>query len=118
MGLGWHYLAGAFLDVIRYLVWWLVGGLVAGGSWYVGANVYENWVRETPAPRVRLAAELRLRRDVRRGCRVLEDYLARQETHGSRTEGRPQNRSAQPQRWIGNPHPLSRRTHWRQRADE
>ena len=50
MGLGWHYLAGAFLDVIRYLVWWLVGGLVAGGSWYVGANVYENWVRETPAP--------------------------------------------------------------------
>jgi hypothetical protein len=42
-GLGWHYLAGTFLDVIRYLVWWLVGGLLAGGScWYVGANVYEN----------------------------------------------------------------------------
>jgi len=46
-GLGWHYLAGAFVDVIRYLIWWLVGGLVAGGTcWYVGANVYENWVRE------------------------------------------------------------------------
>ena len=39
-GLGWHFLAGAFLDVIRYLMWWIVGGLVAGGScWYVGANV-------------------------------------------------------------------------------
>jgi hypothetical protein len=104
----WHYLAGAFLDVIRYLMWWLVGGLIAWGScWYVGANVYENWVRETPAPRVLLAAELRLRRDLRRGCRALEEYLARQEAHGSRTEGRPQSRSAQPQRRVGNSHPLS-----------
>jgi hypothetical protein len=31
-----------------------------------GAEAYQNWVRETPAPRVRLVAELRLRRDVRR----------------------------------------------------
>lgn len=76
-GVGWHQLAEALLDVTRYLLWWLMGGLVACGSWwYVGAEVYQNWVRETPAPRVRLVAELRLRRDVRRGCRALEKYLA------------------------------------------
>lgn len=65
------------LDVTWYLLWWLMGGLVACGSWWYGsAEAYQNWVRETPAPRVRLVAELRLRRDVRRGCRALEKYLA------------------------------------------
>jgi hypothetical protein len=77
-GLGWRHLAEAFLDVTRYLLWWLMGGLVACGSWWcvgAGAEIYQNWVRETPAPRVRLVAELRLRREARRGCRALEKYL-------------------------------------------
>lgn len=76
-GLGRHYLAETFLDVTRYLLWWLVGGLVACGSWwYGGVEVYHNWVRESPAPPVRLVTELRLRREARRGFRALEKYLA------------------------------------------
>lgn len=76
-GHGRHYLAETFLDVTRYLLWWLVGGLVACGSWwYGGVEVYHNWVRESPAPPVRLVTELRLRREARRGFRALEKYLA------------------------------------------
>jgi hypothetical protein len=79
-GHGRHYLAETFLDVTRYLLWWLVGGLVACGSWwYGGVEVYHNWVRESPAPPVRLVTELRLRREARRGFRALEKYLAQQQ---------------------------------------
>lgn len=75
--LGRHDLAEAFFDLTRYLLWWVVGGLVACGSWSCGGvEVYHNWVREFPAPRVRLVAELRLRREARQGCRALEKYLS------------------------------------------
>ena len=75
-GFGRHDLAEAFLDVTRYLLWWVVGGLIACGSWWHGGvEVYQSWVRESPAPRVRLVSELRLRREARQGCRALERYL-------------------------------------------
>lgn len=76
-GLGWHDLAEALHDVTRYLLWWVIGGLVACGSWwYGGVELYHNWVRESPAPRVRLVTELRIRREAGQGRRALERYLA------------------------------------------
>jgi hypothetical protein len=75
--LGRRDLGEGFLDLTRYLLWWVFGGLVACGSWSCGGvEVYHSWVREFPAPRVRLVNELRLRREARRGCRALENYLS------------------------------------------
>jgi hypothetical protein len=76
-GIGWQQMGYALIDLTRYFLWWCMGGLVACGSgWCAGQLMYTEWVRDTPAPRIRLFAELRLRREVARGLVTMEDFLA------------------------------------------
>ena len=74
---GVSYLATAVADLVRYLSWFVVGSLVAGGAvWCAGYGAYQDWADEHPSPRIRTRAEWRLRREVSRGIAELETYLA------------------------------------------
>ena len=73
---GVSYLATAVADVIRYLSWFVMGSLVAGGAvWCAGCGAYQGWADEHPWPRIRTRAEWRLRREAARGIAELETYL-------------------------------------------
>lgn len=91
--LAWQQLWYTWLELVSYLLWWLMGGLVAlGGCYYVGQLVYMDWVRENPPPRIRFLAERRLRRDLARGLADLEEYLYEQDP-AHVMDGRPRQPS-------------------------
>jgi len=74
---GVSHLATAVADLVRYLSWFVVGSLVAGGAvWCAGHRAYQGWADEHPSPRSRTRAEWRLRREVARGIAELETCLA------------------------------------------
>lgn len=75
-GLAWQQLANALWDVLDFLRWTLMAGLIASGAaWTGGQFLYGDWVREHPPPHLRLLAQQRLRRHIGRGLADLEEYL-------------------------------------------
>lgn len=75
----WGALNDQVVDALRYLWWWLVGGLIAmsaglyGGS--VAMDAYHEWQKAgPPARRTRRRDEAAL--EARRGIRQIECFLA------------------------------------------
>jgi hypothetical protein len=74
---GVGFLATAAADLVRYVTWFVTGGLVAAGAVQcAGYRAYQGWADEHPSPRIRTRADWRLRREVTRGIAELEGYLA------------------------------------------
>lgn len=75
----WGALNDQLLDALRYLWWWLVGGLIAmSAGWYGGAvamEAYHEWQRSGPPPRRRPRRD-EVAREAQRGVRQIELFLA------------------------------------------
>jgi hypothetical protein len=83
--LSWRDLALLLVDLGRLVLWCLAAGLVGLGSGCCAGRFSAlDWMRTNPAPRVRLLAELRLRRLVARG---LGDLTASLEADAGREAG-------------------------------
>jgi hypothetical protein len=76
-GVGVRQVAYVVVDAMRYLLWFLLAGLVGSGSgWCTGYLSYADWAGANPPPRFRLAEEIRLRRAVLRGVDDIDAYLS------------------------------------------
>ena len=75
----------ALLNVLRYLVWSLMSGLIAAGSGRCGGyDAYSAWTQAgPPAPRCRFRDDSAVTRDAARGIEEIEAFLAAQD-HASR----------------------------------
>jgi hypothetical protein len=82
-GLSWRDLALVLVDLGRLVLWCLIAGLVGLGSGCCAGRFSPlDWMRANPAPRLRLVAELRLRREVARGLGELTAYLEKDAVRG------------------------------------
>lgn len=65
-----------FVEVLQYLAWALVGGLIAvGACWYGGYGAYLAWQKAGPPIR-RQHADARIAHDAARGIAEIEAILA------------------------------------------
>lgn len=69
----WEAFPYALLDLLRYLAWYLVCGLIMAGTWYGGHAAYAAWRRTGPPP---LRRRVRVAREASRGISEIETFLA------------------------------------------
>lgn len=83
----------ALVNVLRYLLWSLMSGLVAAGASRCGDfDVYTAWKRSgPPAPRCRFEAR-EVTRDAARGIAEIEEFLAAHRQAPNRADDRPKRR--------------------------
>lgn len=75
----WGALNDQVVDELRYLRWWLVGGLIAmSAGWYGGTvalDAYHEWQKAGPPPRRRPRRD-EVTREAQQGVRQIEMFLA------------------------------------------
>lgn len=118
---GWEAVPYLVLDLLRYLAWALMGGLIAVGTcWYGGYAAYHAWQKTGPPSRRRRAAG-RIAREAARGIIEIEAYLAARATsrrHTPRTGPRPGSFPAQTEPHRENRHHRENRYHRENRHRE
>jgi hypothetical protein len=71
-----RHVALTLVDVVRWLGWWVVKGLVGWGALLCAdPRLGDDWVADNHRPRS-LAGELALRREVERGVAQIEEHLS------------------------------------------
>lgn len=102
---GWDLASFLLLDVVRYLTWALVGGLIAiGACCYGGHAAYLAWHEKgPPAPRRHQRAQER--REAARGIAAIEAFLAEHATSPEPPPGPGHPRAPGPGRAPGEPDP-------------
>ena len=66
-------LSYALLDLLRYLGWYLMCGLIMAGAWYGGHSAYAAWRKTGPPSR---RGRVPLAREAARGIGEIEAFLA------------------------------------------
>ncbi|HEX6577990.1 MAG TPA: hypothetical protein VF082_06440 [Jiangellaceae bacterium] len=86
----------ALLNVLRYLLWSLMSGLIAAGSSRCGGyDAYTAWTKAgPPVPRCRFGDAASVTRDAARGIAEIEAFLAAH-GHGSERVDDPSVRRAE-----------------------
>lgn len=69
----WDTFSYALLDLLRYLAWYLMCGLIMAGTWYGGHSAYTAWRKTGPPSRRR---RVHVAREAARGIGEIEAYLA------------------------------------------
>ncbi len=71
----------ALVNLVRYLLWSLMSGLIAAGSGRCGGyDAHTAWTKAgPPTPRCRFRAETAVTRDAARGIAEIEEFLATHE---------------------------------------
>jgi hypothetical protein len=84
--MAWSLLNGYLGDVLRYIMWWCVGGFIAMGTVWCGgvaaAEALRQWQSNGPPVRRRQPRD-HVRREARRGVRQIEEFLEHQASSGS-----------------------------------